>query len=108
MPFFRTSLLFVFLILLNTFSVSSAVPPASEEGGLAVEKTEAWDAGEISRISPRELKSRIDSGEKVLVVDVRSLQEYNERHITGSVSAPLKQVLSGLHELPRDSHIVFY
>ena len=63
---------------------------------------------EVPRISPAQLKERLDGGEDVLVVDARSEGEYAEQHIPGAISVPLTQVEARLDEFPRDKEIVFY
>ena len=63
---------------------------------------------EVPRISPAQLKERLDAGEEILVVDARSAGEYAQRHIQGSISVPLDEVESRLDEFPRDQEIVFY
>jgi phage shock protein E len=43
-------------------------------------------------ISPSEVKQLMDKGEDVLLVDVRTLPEYMQRHIAGSVHLPLDDI----------------
>lgn len=63
---------------------------------------------DVTRIAPAELKSRLDSGDEVLVVDARSAGEFQQRHIPGAISVPYNEVEARLNELPRDQDIVFY
>jgi rhodanese-related sulfurtransferase len=63
---------------------------------------------EVPRISPETLKKRIDSGEDILIADVRSVNSYRAQHLPGAISVPLKKVASRLDEFPRDKLIVFY
>ena len=63
---------------------------------------------EVPRISPEELKDRLDNGEAILVVDSRSPVEFETGHIAGAISVPSYEVESRLDELPRDQEIVFY
>ncbi|MGK7891431.1 MAG: rhodanese-like domain-containing protein [Leptolyngbyaceae cyanobacterium] len=62
-----------------------------------------------SRSSAQALKERLDWGEPALtIVDVRSRDAYNSRHITGALSAPigdaLAQLAAGL-EYDRDIYV---
>jgi len=41
------------------------------------------------KISPVEAKNRLDAGEKILLVDVRTPKEYAEKHIPKSLLLPL-------------------
>ena len=65
-------------------------------------------SSEVPRISPEELKDRLDGGEAILVVDSRSLAEFEAGHIAGAISVPSNEVESRLDELPRDQEIVLY
>ncbi len=50
----------------------------------------------------------ITAGAKVLLVDVRSRQEYLIRHIKGAVSMPVSTVEERAREVPRDGLVVLY
>ena len=65
-------------------------------------------AEEPERIAPLELKRLLDSGAKVVVVDVRSERAYREAHIPDAVSIPLAQLGIRHAELPKEGLIVFY
>jgi hypothetical protein len=72
------------------------------------DSTAPQNQSDVPRITPRELKGRLDRGEGVLVVDARSAGAFAEHHIPGAVSIPLEEVESRLDELPHDQDIVFY
>jgi 3-mercaptopyruvate sulfurtransferase SseA len=61
----------------------------------------------VPRISLDETKSKLDSGQAVLV-DVRSRNSYDQSHAVGAISIPEEEVGSHLNELPRDKEIVLY
>ncbi|HUT15060.1 MAG TPA: rhodanese-like domain-containing protein [Anaerolineae bacterium] len=65
-------------------------------------------ADEVPRITVEELKSRLDAGKKVVVVDTRSRQSYDNRHIAGAVSIPGSELAERYAELPRAVQIVLY
>lgn len=65
-------------------------------------------AAEPERITPVELKRLIDSGDKVVVVDVRSARDYRDAHLPGAISIPLAQLGMRHSELPKEGLIVFY
>lgn len=46
--------------------------------------------------------------ENVLLLDVRPASEYESGHITGSISIPLKELMSRLKNLPKDHQIIAY
>ena len=64
--------------------------------------------GEPARIKPIELKRLIDSGAKVVVVDVRGEKSFREAHIPDALSIPLAQIAMRHAELPKEGLIVFY
>lgn len=67
------------------------------------------DYHDLPTISPDELKSKIDSGEQMVIVDVNSSTMYNDGHIEGAISMPWS--MSGFTEdpeLPRGVPLYFY
>lgn len=45
-----------------------------------------------ARISAQEAKQMMDDNKNAVVVDVRTAEEYNERHIPGAISIPLDEI----------------
>ena len=66
------------------------------------------DSNEVPRISVQDLKTQLDRGEAILIVDARSESSFQRRHIAGAISVPASEVRSRLDEFPRDQEIVFY
>ena len=63
---------------------------------------------EIPRITAEAVKGRLDRGEAVLLVDVRSREAYGQSHIRGALSLPGKEAEARLGELPTGRTIVCY
>jgi len=63
---------------------------------------------EIPRVTPQEVKRRLDQGEAMLILDVRSLAAYERSHLPGSISIPVKEVEDRAGGLPRDRTILCY
>lgn len=61
----------------------------------------------IPQITPKELKQRLDQGEKLFLLDVRDVDERNVCHIGGE-HIPKNQVVDNIERLPRDQDIVVY
>ena len=61
----------------------------------------------ITEVSPEQLKTRLERGDDVVVVDLRQAWEYHAGHIPGAVSLFIEEVPMRLHELPTDVDIVF-
>ncbi|MDD5264271.1 MAG: molybdopterin-synthase adenylyltransferase MoeB [Candidatus Bipolaricaulis sp.] len=57
-------------------------------------------------ISPRELKARLDQGDKVRIIDVREHGEWDMVHIAGSECIPLRTLEARIPDLDRDQDIV--
>ena len=57
-------------------------------------------------ITVRELKNRLDKGDKVFLLDVREPHEYSLARIEGSVLIPLGELPSSLEKLDQDVEIV--
>jgi rhodanese-related sulfurtransferase len=62
---------------------------------------------DVSRISPAKAKSLVDDGQ-ALLVDTRSVGEYQALHAAGAISIPESQAASRAGELPQDQDIIFY
>ena len=59
-------------------------------------------------ITVRDLKARIDKGDKIFLLDVREPHEYSLAKIDGSVLIPLGQVPHSLKQLDPSAEIVAY
>lgn len=57
-------------------------------------------------INPTELKSRLDKGEKLVLLDVREQWEYDLAKLNGSMLIPLGTLPQSLNKLDRDSEII--
>ncbi|MDQ2898698.1 MAG: VTT domain-containing protein [Acidobacteriota bacterium] len=62
----------------------------------------------IARITPEELKSKLDAGEDVMVVDLRSALSGAEDAIPGALRISSEELTGRHHEIPRDRDIVLY
>lgn len=60
----------------------------------------AW-SGDFKDLSPQDLKSKLDSGTKIFLLNPLSDIEFAEGHIPGSVNIPL-HLLSTTDKLPED------
>ena len=55
-------------------------------------------------VSPKGLKTSLDAGEPVIVVDVREIPEFEAGHIEGAIHIPLRQLAKNLDRLPSDKN----
>ncbi len=61
----------------------------------------------VNEITPEALKDRLDRGDDVLVVDMRTPSEYQSGHIPSAVNIFVQEIPRRLSELPKDKDIVF-
>lgn len=54
-----------------------------------------------------ELKAKLDRGETVLVIDVRSDEEVKSGSIPGAVHIPMEQLAGRMKDIPKDVQLVF-
>jgi rhodanese-related sulfurtransferase len=57
-------------------------------------------------ISPKELKSRLDKGDQLVLLDVREEWEYSLAKLDGSILIPLGTLPQALSKLHHDSEII--
>ena len=62
----------------------------------------------IPEILPRDLKTRLDKGDAVVLLDVREPEEVATVHLPGSVHIPMGDIPGRLHELDPDKEIIVY
>jgi rhodanese-related sulfurtransferase len=65
------------------------------------------DRDALEAVDAMELMERL-SNRNVVVLDVRSEEEYRAGHIPGALSVPVDTLEAALHTLPRDREIVAY
>ena len=46
----------------------------------------------IEKIKPVDAKKRLDSGEKIILLDVREKEEFRQGHIPGSINLSLRKI----------------
>ncbi len=57
--------------------------------------------------SPEDLKAKLDSHAKVVIVDVRDPGEFAKGTLPGAINIPLPQLKARLNEFPKDTTFVF-
>ncbi len=62
----------------------------------------------IEFIGVKQVAQLLSDGAKVMLVDVRSRQDYLTRHIKGALSVPLDSIDARSREIPRDGLVVLY
>lgn len=77
---------------------------------LPAETGAARTADSIPRMTIQELKEKMDKGDRIIILDVRTAEDYSTSpyKITGAVRIPLDQLKSRYTELPAAAEIVAY
>ena len=78
--------------------ISAVAPP---------EEAHQHETGEFERISVDELKPMVEAG-AVVVIDVRSAEQYTAAHIKSSLHIPVPMIEGEIEYLPKDRLIVTY
>jgi membrane protein DedA with SNARE-associated domain len=62
----------------------------------------------VARITPLELRSMLDAGEDVFVIDLRSQREFEEDAIPGAMHMPSDQLAERHADIPRDRDVILF
>lgn len=62
----------------------------------------------VGFIAVDELKAALDRGLPADLIDVRTVEEFDELHIKGARSIPLRDVADRIREIPTAGLVVFY
>jgi len=88
------------LLLTASLLFIAACAPAPQTGA---------PVGTFTTISVGDLKARLDAGEQLLVLDVRTPEEYSQDgHIAGSTLLPIQELSQRLDELEKDQPIACF
>ena len=76
---------------------------------LALAAAPAWPqrSATAKETKADELKQKLDKGEKVLVIDVRSDEEVKSGSIPGALHIPMEQLEARMKDVPKDVQLVF-
>lgn len=64
---------------------------------------------QYNKISPKEAKERLDRESDIVILDVRTEEEYNEKHIPKAINIPLSKVFDIVKQVyKKDTKIFIY
>ena len=78
----------IFALALSVLTLSACALPAPMP-----EPTPTSTPVQYRKISAADAKARIDSGDEIIIVDVRTQEEFNEGHIPGAILIPNETIL---------------
>lgn len=68
--------------------------------------TQLFGGGNVSQLTPQQLKANLGRPQKPYLLDVRQPEEFREGHISGSRLIPLGDLNRRMKELPQEREIV--
>ena len=95
----------IFALAFSLLTLSACAAPAA-----AVATTPAPAAVEYRKISAADAKARMDSGDEIIILDVRTEEEYDAGHITDAILVPNETIIDEQPELlpDLDAEILVY
>ena len=92
----------------STTAVSGVIPTAGLPGAPPAAGVAAAPPDAAPRIDMATFKTEYDQKTDMLIVDVRTPDQYATGHIVGAVNIPEAEAQSRLAEMPKDKRIVLY
>jgi rhodanese-related sulfurtransferase len=69
----------------------------------------AHDAEDIiDMVTPERVKFYLDNKETLVIIDLRSTKEFQERRLPGARSIPMKDLENNLKAIPRSGRVILY
>ena len=62
----------------------------------------------VDNISAERAKQLLDAGEKLVFIDMRPAQEYQQTRLPGARSLPIAEVANRLSEIPKTGRVILY
>jgi rhodanese-related sulfurtransferase len=62
----------------------------------------------VDTISPERVKLLLDSGEKLLFIDLRPARDFQQKRLPGARSIPTTEVEKRFREVPKTGRVVLY
>jgi phage shock protein E len=66
------------------------------------------DRDDYGDVSIQEARQLIEEKKKLIIVDVRTIPEYNEGHIENSINIPVQELADRLDELHKNDELLIY
>jgi rhodanese-related sulfurtransferase len=97
------------IALLGVFALVAGVPAAAVETTPAAAPAAKPAASGVTPMSQEQLlEHQAKHPKHLLVLDVRSPEEFKEGHVPGAVNVPYDQIATRLSEVPKDKDVVLY
>lgn len=96
----------MFVRMFALFAIVAVAAVSIHAGQSAATTTEPFNPRVVRRITTDDVKLRVEAGEQMLVVDVRS--SFTGPKIKNAAHVPLKKLAEWAKEVPRDALVVTY
>jgi len=73
-----------------------------------IQRTRFLHQLKVARITPEELRDRIDAGEELCIVDLRSKMKGDENSIPGAIRISAEELKVDAQRIPRDREIILF
>jgi 3-mercaptopyruvate sulfurtransferase SseA len=93
-------------LILFLFAVFSPVSFAQQQRKYPVDPQTRWAVGAQQKPAD-DLKSQLDAGKDVLIIDVRNARSFERETIPGAINIPLEELEEHLKSIPKDKLLVF-
>jgi rhodanese-related sulfurtransferase len=93
----------VFIILVITSLLMISCSPTNNKNA-----EENDNEGKVLMVSPEQAKKDLEENEEIILLDVRTLMEYESEHIKGAVLLPLDEIAEKANEVIPDKEEVYY
>ena len=106
--FLITFVMFAGLLVSNRPLAAQSQQPAAQ-AQKAPQASQPQQAAQPERIAVADLKKKLDSGEKMLLIDVREDWELKaDGAIPGAIHIPVADLDARMKDIPKDVQLVFY
>jgi rhodanese-related sulfurtransferase len=97
------------IALLGAFALAAGVPAYAAETTPAAAPAAKPAATSVTPMSQEQLlEHQAKHPQHLVVLDVRSPEEFKEGHVPGAVNVPYDQIATRLSEVPKDKDVVLY
>lgn len=62
----------------------------------------------VHNIEVERVRKLLDAGEKLVLIDMRPLKEYQQNHLPGARSMPIDDVAQRFKEIPKSGRVILY
>ena len=63
---------------------------------------------DVVTVTAEQVKSLIDSGEKIILIDLRPIRDFQKTRLPGARSVPMKELDKRFREIPQSGRVVLY